>query len=177
MSEGIQTVNATIPQIEDALRSGMSVAEVADKYQEPRATVYAVQRMLDNEERIVDPRSIVSVAELVAAAERSAKTPTQRLGERIGELVAQLRGRLIEEYDAQRAAAEVEALERRLREAKAKLRKGSAKPRAATPKLHPAGGGSVAGHFPCRQDGCDHAAKTAAGRGAHERHCRTRVSA
>ena len=178
MSAGIQTINATIPQIEDALRSGMTVVEVADRFQEPPATVYAVQRMLDSAEKVVDPRSIVSVAEMVAAAGRSQKVATQRLGERIADLVAQLRGRLVEEYEAKTAAAEVEALERRLREAKAKLRKRpqATKTPTARPSFRAAAGGSVSGEFPCQQ-GCGYVSKTAAGRGAHERHCRARGAA
>lgn len=155
MTTAIQTLNATVAQIEDALASGQTVEAVARDLQEPRNNVIAVWRAMQARGEtktpgtpVPGPRPLTSVQtgptvrsdalsvdSLVSAAARSTSKRTQALGVKLADLATVIRQRLTEERQAaekaEREKAEREAAAAEVERLEAALREAKAKARPA----------------------------------------------
>jgi transposase-like protein len=112
--------------------------------------------------------SVAKVRNLAAKIE----TQLDQLRALIREHQATEQARRAEREAKEKARAEIARLEEQLRQAKAKLRAGSATPNSSG--RQPAGG-NVTGDYPCRK-GCGKVITTAAARGNHEKHCTGRTA-
>lgn len=148
------TINATVAEIEDMLKSGQSVEAVARELQEPRNNVIGVWRAMEKRGEVPTPQtrpfavpspapgprptaapaaptSGPSVDALAAAAERSSSKRTQALGAKLRDLAEVVRTRLTEERQAAERAeqekAEREAAAAEVERLEARLREARAK--------------------------------------------------
>lgn len=123
----IATTNATVPEIEAALRGGKKIDEVVREFMEPRNNVIAVwQAMRQRGESDGAPSAPAAAKgaadDLLAAAERSPSKRIQAAGKRAQAALDKVRDLI--EADAGKAAARarVARLEAELRAAKAALK-------------------------------------------------------
>jgi hypothetical protein len=111
------TMNVSVAQIEQDLRAGKSIEEIAQDWSEPRANVYAVKRAMDaaaaaptvavlpSRAPAVAPRPDADgggrLVDLVADAAKSKNARTRNLGAKLDLLVEELDTRLrAEQADA-----------------------------------------------------------------------------